>query len=71
MTYTLTGEQLGELLELMAYADSVELKLTVPESDHYSVAAPLGMDPLDDQIRAGLGSCCGRGECKARAATAW
>ena len=32
MTYTLTGEQLGELLELMADADSVEPKLTVPES---------------------------------------
>ena len=31
MAYTLTGEQLGELLELMADADSVELKLTVPE----------------------------------------
>jgi hypothetical protein len=39
MTYTLTGEQLGELLELMADADSIELKLTVPESDHYSAAA--------------------------------
>jgi hypothetical protein len=51
MTYTLTGEQLGELLELMADADSVELKLTVPESDHYSVAAALGMDPLKAQIR--------------------
>jgi hypothetical protein len=31
MAYTLTGEQLDELLELMADADSVELKLTVPE----------------------------------------
>jgi hypothetical protein len=36
MTHTLTDEQLGELLELMADADSVELKVTVPESDQYS-----------------------------------
>jgi CYTH domain len=51
MTHTLTDEQLGELLELMADADSVELKVTVPESDQYSVAAALGMDPLEAQIR--------------------
>jgi hypothetical protein len=51
LAHTLTDEQLGDLLELMADADSVELKLTVPESDHYSVAATLGMDPLDAQIR--------------------
>ena len=48
---TLTDEQLGGLLELMEDADSVELKLTVPESDHYSVAAALGIDVLDAQIR--------------------
>jgi hypothetical protein len=48
---TLTDEQLGELLELMEDADSVELKLTVPESDHYSVAAALGIDILDAQMR--------------------
>jgi hypothetical protein len=51
MTHTLTDEQLGELLELMADADSVELKVTVPDSDQYSVAAALGMDPLEAQIR--------------------
>jgi hypothetical protein len=51
MTHTLTDEQLGELLELMADADSVELKVTVPESEQYSVAAALGMDPLEAQIR--------------------
>jgi hypothetical protein len=47
----LSDEQLAELLELIAGADSVELKLTVPESDHYAAAAALGMDPLDAQIR--------------------
>jgi hypothetical protein len=31
----------------MADADSVELKLTVPESHHFSAAASLGIDPLD------------------------
>jgi hypothetical protein len=51
IAHTLTDEHLGELLELMADADSVELKLTVPESDHYSVAAALGIDILDAQMR--------------------
>jgi hypothetical protein len=48
---TLSDEQLRGLLELTADADSVELKLTVPESDQYAVAAALGMDALDAQIR--------------------
>ena len=48
---SLSDERLGELLDLMADADSVELKLTIPESDQYAAAAALGMDPLDAQIR--------------------
>jgi hypothetical protein len=47
----LTDEQLEELLALVKDADSVELKLTVPESDHRSAMVALGMDPLDAQIR--------------------
>jgi hypothetical protein len=47
----LSDEQLGPLLELMADADSVELKLTVFESQHFSAAASLGIDPLDAEIR--------------------
>jgi hypothetical protein len=47
----LTDEQLGEVLELVKGADSVELKLTVPESSQRSTAAALEMDPLDAQIR--------------------
>jgi hypothetical protein len=47
----LTDEQLGELLALIGDADSVELKLTVPESGHYAVAAALGIDPLEAEIR--------------------
>jgi hypothetical protein len=46
-----TDEEIGELLDLISDADSVELKLTVPESAHMSAVAALGMDPLDAQIR--------------------
>ncbi len=47
----LTDEQLPELLGLIKGSDSVELKLTVPESSHRSTVQGLGMDPLDAQIR--------------------
>ena len=47
----LTDEQLVELLELAKKADSVELKLTVPASDHRAAITGLGLDPLDAQIR--------------------
>jgi hypothetical protein len=47
----LSDEQLVELLELMRDADSVELKLTVPEQSQRSAARALGLDPLDAQIR--------------------
>jgi hypothetical protein len=50
-TPTLSDEQLPELLDLIRDSDSVELKLTVPESGHYAAAAALGMDALDAQIR--------------------
>ena len=48
---SLTDDQLAELLELIKGADSVELKLTVPESSQRMTAAALRMDPLDAQIR--------------------
>ena len=47
----LTDEQVAEMLELTAGADSVELKLTVPESSLRSTVRALDMDPLDAQIR--------------------
>ena len=47
----LTDEQQAEFLELAKDSDSVELKLTVPEAQHASTAAALGMDPLEAQIR--------------------
>ena len=36
---------------LVASADTVELKLTVPESNQRSAVRSLGMDPLDAEIR--------------------
>src|SRR6185437_5704729 len=47
----LSDEQVGELLSLVDDADSVELKLTVPESDQRSAVQTLDMDPLDAEIR--------------------
>jgi hypothetical protein len=43
--------QLEELLRLVGDADSVELKLTVPDEDRQSAAAALGVDPLDARLR--------------------
>jgi hypothetical protein len=39
------------MLELARESDSVELKVTVPESHRRATAFALGMDPLDAQIR--------------------
>ena len=47
----LTGEQLASLLHSLGHADSVELKLTVPESSQRSTLTALEVDPLDAQIR--------------------
>jgi hypothetical protein len=50
-TRPLSDEELEEVLALTKQADSVELKLTVPEVDQRSTVAALGMDPLDAEIR--------------------
>ena len=47
----LSDEQLRELLVLLDDADSIELKVTVPESTQRSAVSSLGMDPLNAQIR--------------------
>jgi len=47
----LTDKQLREVLKLIEGADSVELKLTVPDEDHRSTAQALGLDPLDAYVR--------------------
>jgi hypothetical protein len=46
-----SDEDLVRLLELLEGADSVELKLTVPEPHHRSTVAALELDPLEAQIR--------------------
>jgi hypothetical protein len=47
----LTDEQLAEAMRLARRSDSVELKLTVPATDHRSTVLALGLDPLEAQIR--------------------
>jgi hypothetical protein len=47
----LSDEQLQELVGLMNDADSVELKLSVPDEDRRSTVVALGMDALDAFIR--------------------
>jgi hypothetical protein len=44
-------EQVAEVLRLLKGADSVELKLSVPDSNRRSAIANLGIDPLDAQVR--------------------
>jgi len=48
---TLSTEQVAQVLRLLRSADSVELKLSVPDADRRSTVAALGMDPLEAQIR--------------------
>jgi hypothetical protein len=50
-TPQLSDDALVELLGLIQDADSVELKLTIPESAHRSAIEALGLDPLGAQIR--------------------
>jgi len=47
----LPDEEMEKLLALVAGADSVELKLTLPDEDHRSTAVALEVDPLEAEIR--------------------
>src|SRR2546423_6607589 len=47
----LSDDDVARVMALIKDSDSVELKLTVPESDQVSTVATLQMDPLDAQIR--------------------
>ena len=51
MSTTLSDEQRLQVVKLLEGADSVELKLTVPEPHQRSTVAALDLDPLDAQIR--------------------
>jgi hypothetical protein len=46
-----SSAEIAQLLALIKDSDSVELKLTVPETHQRSAVAALGMDPLAAQIR--------------------
>ena len=50
-TERLSDADIAQMLMLIKDADSVELKLTVPETARRSAVASLEMDPLDAQIR--------------------
>src|SRR5262245_47522905 len=47
----LTDEQLRQMTTLIKGADSVELKVTVPEASQRSSTVALDVDPLDAEIR--------------------
>ena len=51
MAKTLTDEQTLEMLELAKHADTVELKLTIGETEQRAALHALGIDPLEAQIR--------------------
>jgi hypothetical protein len=47
----LSDDEIGNMLDLVKEADSVELKLTIPDTNQRSTVMALGMDPLDAEIR--------------------
>src|SRR3954451_14970399 len=47
----LTDQQLLEIMPLIEGADSVELKMTVADSDQRSAVSALRMDPIQAQVR--------------------
>jgi hypothetical protein len=47
----LSDDQFQHLAALIKASDSVELKLTIPESDQRSAVQALDMDPLDGELR--------------------
>lgn len=48
---TMDDARLAELVGLIEFADSVELKLTVPDENRRATVAALGLDPLDALLR--------------------
>ena len=47
----LSGDELTQLLAVVASSDAIELKVTVPDQGQRSAVAALGVDPLEAQIR--------------------
>jgi hypothetical protein len=50
-TPALADDELVEMLALIKGADSVELKLTIPETSQRSTVQALGIDPIGAQVR--------------------
>jgi hypothetical protein len=47
----LPAERIGELFALMGGADTVELKVSLPEAGQRAAIAALGLDPMEAQVR--------------------
>ncbi len=47
----LSSDEMARMIALMKDSDSVELKLTVPESEQRSTVSALDIDPIDAEIR--------------------
>src|SRR5262245_58528346 len=48
---SINDDDIANVLALLKHSDTVELKLTVPESDHRSAITALGIDVLDAEFR--------------------
>jgi hypothetical protein len=48
---TAAGPTIADTLQLLGQSDTVEFKLTVPDTDQRSSVAALGMDPLEAELR--------------------
>jgi hypothetical protein len=46
-----TTDSIADILQLLAQSDSVEFKLTVPDTDQRSALEALGVDPLEAEFR--------------------
>ncbi len=51
VTPSILSSELAELAKLVRESDSIELKVTVPETSYRSAIRALGADPLEAQIR--------------------
>ena len=47
----LNDQRIAEALNLLKHSDSVEFKLTVPDTDQHSAVTALDLDPLEAELR--------------------
>src|SRR6185369_12166195 len=48
---TLSPQQVGQVLELLKGANSIELKLSIPHASHRATIRAIGLDPVEAQPR--------------------